>query len=178
MVEAVRTRFGGGVVAVELFPLEARCDAVSGGDDPLQEGFRLVVCGGGIDQRVGGIAHIDVTGMLPPGERCGVAEQRVRKKPLDGPEGEGGVCGMAMTEPAAFVVERAIQGEMRIQPRIVVEYPCTLGELAEVVQVGSEGDTGRGIDRGVGHSQLLCGSAACRKRADVERTREEYMHVT
>jgi hypothetical protein len=62
----------GGVVALELVPLEAGGDPVGGGDDPLQEAVGLVVHGGRVDEGVGDVdARAAGEGCMSPRTRSG-----------------------------------------------------------------------------------------------------------
>jgi hypothetical protein len=124
----------GGVVALELVPLEAGGDPVGGGDDPLQEAVRLVVHGGRVDE---GVGDVDAPARLAKGH---VAADEVGGVGLDALEHQRSPGGVAMAVVAPFA-EGAVLGDVGVEAVAVdVGRGGTLGELAEVVEEGGKGD--------------------------------------
>ena len=116
--------FGCCVVGVEGFPLEAAGQSVGSCNDPLQKGFRPVVCGSGIDQRVCSW-HITTPAstslqLRTVDERCHVAVNQIGNMAFDVVESHCGVGRMHMTVVAGFTAGRcavpgAVLGFVRIQ---------------------------------------------------------------
>ena len=141
----------GVVVALELLALETGGDAVGGSHQPLQIGVRLVMAGGGVDH---GVVHVAVA---PGGEGGHVGAEQLGEGGLQAIPGEGGIGGMlvAVPDPATGLLAPAVELDMGVQAVCWHLQPGTLGELAQVVQVGAEGETGGGVEQGMrvhGHS--------------------------
>lgn len=110
---------------------EAGSGAVGGSDDPLQEGLRLVVRGGGIDQAVG-----DVLALAAAGEGRNVALEQVGSTLRHFVPGTARVRGM--TVPVEGFQSGAVAGQRQIGAFV---------EFAEVVKQGGEGDTAGGVEQ-------------------------------
>ena len=94
-----------------------------------------MVTGSGIDD---GIVHV---GLAPGREWKDVLTNKFRKYALDEVPGQGGVGGVLVGVPdaTARLVAAAVELHVRIEPILPYVEPRSLGELAEIVEVGTEG---------------------------------------
>ena len=154
MVEFPAIVVGRRVVAGERLALETGGQPVGAGDDPLQEGIRPVMSGGGVDDGIVGVA-------LAPGREGGhdIAHQ-LGQVGLQQVEADGGIGGVDMGGPALetgavelfFPLGPAHAGRVLF---LGLGDPRPFGELAQVVQVGRQGHAGSGIQSFRIHPKVL-----------------------
>ena len=137
-----------GVVGIKRLALKAAGQAVGAGDDPLQKSVGPVVRSGGVDQRIGLAARLQ---LMAVDERRHVAVDQVGGVALNVVKRQRGVgrvdvAVVAVFAPRGGAVPGAVLGFVRCQRVGRHVQAGTFGKFTQVMQVGGQGHPARGME--------------------------------